>query len=329
MSDRVNERADALTPQQQPLSMLHGQETPALAVSDSPATSIVPAAADAAPAGADSPAIQPPGDASLGRCLRAAREQRGLSISDVAQTIKFSPRQIEAVEADDYAHLSGNTFLRGMIRSYAKLLHLDVEPLLAQLEPYAPQVRSVMPVPPDTGMAMPQAGGVNRYAAYLKPATLALAVAALAGSYFYLAAQRNAAPVAVTSEQPVAADAVQATQPIAVMPPQAKIDPALPVAAPALADAVGGAPTAPAVPGPETKQLIFTFEGKSWVEVKDASKQVIFAQNNPAGSRQVVSGKPPFDLVIGSAGHVRLQYDERQVDLLPHTRVDVARLVLE
>jgi cytoskeleton protein RodZ len=43
----------------------------------------------------------------------------------------------------------------------------------------------------------------------------------------------------------------------------------------------------------------------------------------------VVSGKPPFVLVIGNAPAVQLQYDDRQIDLRPYTKVDVARLNLE
>jgi len=33
--------------------------------------------------------------------------------------------------------------------------------------------------------------------------------------------------------------------------------------------------------------------------------------------------------VIGNASHVQLQFEDQQVDLRPHTKVDVARLTLE
>ena len=57
---------------------------------------------------------------SLGRMLREAREHLGLSVADVAAQIKFAPRQIEALEADDFKHLPEAAFLRGFVRSYAK-----------------------------------------------------------------------------------------------------------------------------------------------------------------------------------------------------------------
>ena len=54
--------------------------------------------------------------------LREARERLGLSVADVAAQIKFAPRQIEALEADDFKHLPEAAFLRGFVRSYAKIL---------------------------------------------------------------------------------------------------------------------------------------------------------------------------------------------------------------
>ncbi len=80
----------------------------------------VPAPAEAAPQ-ADSPGAQ----------LLDERRNQGLSLGDIARQLKLSVRQIEALERDDYASFSGPVFVRGFLRNYAKLLHLDPEPLLA------------------------------------------------------------------------------------------------------------------------------------------------------------------------------------------------------
>lgn len=71
---------------------------------------------------------------SPGSMLEARRGERGLSIADVAQRLKYGVRQIEALERDDYAALPGSTFVRGMIRGYAKLLELDSAPILSELD---------------------------------------------------------------------------------------------------------------------------------------------------------------------------------------------------
>jgi cytoskeleton protein RodZ len=71
------------------------------------------------------------------------------------------------------------------------------------------------------------------------------------------------------------------------------------------------------------------FDQESWVEVTDRSGNTVFAQLNPAGARRKVTGQPPLSVVVGNAAGVRLSYNDREVDLSPHTRVDVARLTLE
>src|SRR5512135_1703437 len=76
---------------------------------------------------------QQPAVLNVGMMLREARERLGLSVQDVAERIKFAPKQVEALEANDFAHLPQATFLRGFVRSYARMLHLDEAMLIAAL----------------------------------------------------------------------------------------------------------------------------------------------------------------------------------------------------
>ena len=71
------------------------------------------------------------------------------------------------------------------------------------------------------------------------------------------------------------------------------------------------------------------FTRESWVEVRDGQGRIIFSRLNPAGTAEAVSGLPPLRLVVGNASGVRLLYNDRPVDLAPHTQVDIARLTLE
>jgi cytoskeleton protein RodZ len=73
-----------------------------------------------------------------GQILRAARLRRGLAIQDVARQLRLSVRQVTALEEDDYSKLSSGTFLRGFVRNYSKLLQIDPQPLLRQLEESLP-----------------------------------------------------------------------------------------------------------------------------------------------------------------------------------------------
>ncbi|HVL34690.1 MAG TPA: helix-turn-helix transcriptional regulator, partial [Burkholderiales bacterium] len=80
--------------------------------------------------------------------LRSAREAGGLSIDDVAQQLKFAPRQIESLENERFDRLPGPTIARGMVRNYARLLKLDPEPLVARMAPAADRpLESAEPAP--------------------------------------------------------------------------------------------------------------------------------------------------------------------------------------
>jgi cytoskeleton protein RodZ len=79
---------------------------------------------------------------NVGMVLREAREAMGLSVHDIANRIKFAPRQVEALEANDFANLPQATFLRGFVRSYARVLQLDEASLIAAL-PVDPASRVV------------------------------------------------------------------------------------------------------------------------------------------------------------------------------------------
>jgi cytoskeleton protein RodZ len=71
------------------------------------------------------------------------------------------------------------------------------------------------------------------------------------------------------------------------------------------------------------------FQGKSWVEVRDARGQVLLTGLNEAGSEAEVSGRPPFKVIVGNAPGVRLFFNDRELDLEPHMRDSVARLTVE
>ncbi|KRB84488.1 helix-turn-helix domain-containing protein [Noviherbaspirillum sp. Root189] len=70
---------------------------------------------------------------SPGAQLAAYRQERGWTIEQVASQLNLAPRQVAAIEADDYPALPGMAIVRGFVRQYAKLLQVDATPLLASL----------------------------------------------------------------------------------------------------------------------------------------------------------------------------------------------------
>lgn len=256
-----------------------------------------------------------------GALLRQARETRGMSLDEVAASLKMSPRQIEAFEAEDYSRLSGATFIRGFIRNYAKLLRIDAAQVLTALEARTTLPAAVLSAPADSGVRMPS--GADHHGKGSMAATLfALALLGIAVALYYnlidfrtLLGQQHDVPAAAAPAEP--SQAAQVVQPaVTVMPaPQDETQASAPPERPS------GKPGA--------RQLHFSFDADSWVEVRDSAGHTLLSQMNPKGTTQVVEGRPPFHLVVGNAGSVRLQYNDQPVDLRPHTRVEVARLTLE
>lgn len=75
-----------------------------------------------------------PETAGAGVTLRAMRESRRISISEASQRIKYSTRQIQALEAEEWGRLPAGVPLRGFVRNYARYLEADVEAVLVLLD---------------------------------------------------------------------------------------------------------------------------------------------------------------------------------------------------
>lgn len=113
---------------------------------------------------------------SVGKTLREAREQLGLSVNDVANRIKFAPRQIEALEEDDFIRLPEAAFVRGFVRSYARLLELDPTHLISSL-PSSHVQSSAMQDVKSVEIPLPSALSARRYNIIWLAAALVIAVA--------------------------------------------------------------------------------------------------------------------------------------------------------
>lgn len=68
--------------------------------------------------------------ATFGEQLRRMREQRGVSLEDIARETRLSKRYLVALENEAIAQLPGGAYNRAYLKMYATLLGLDPEPLL-------------------------------------------------------------------------------------------------------------------------------------------------------------------------------------------------------
>src|SRR5580704_17682911 len=80
---------------------------------------------------------------ALGERVRAAREARGISLSEVAEQIRIRSVYLAAIEEENWSIIGAPVYIRGFLRTYARFLGLDPEEAVAafnrtQPEPPAP-----------------------------------------------------------------------------------------------------------------------------------------------------------------------------------------------
>ena len=66
-------------------------------------------------------------DVDFGSRMRQAREQRGVSLRQIAERTKISVSALEALERNDISRLPGGIFSRAFVRSYAAEIGVDPE----------------------------------------------------------------------------------------------------------------------------------------------------------------------------------------------------------
>lgn len=96
------------------------------ATSDPSTTSTIFIAADDVP--------ETPVDPVVGPVLAAARQRVGLTVDQLAERTRIRPHVIESIELDDFGPCGGDFYARGHLRTLARILGVDVEPLLADYD---------------------------------------------------------------------------------------------------------------------------------------------------------------------------------------------------
>ncbi len=294
-----------------------------------------------------------------GGALRTARENQGLSIQDIASRLRLSPKQIEAIEADNFAILPEPTIVRGFIRNYAKQLKINAEPLL---DAYSVIVPSAVPheffVKPSANMKItshekPKAGtyiwaglavllGLGAWLFYqnyvekpspvvpsasvnsVEPLPEVALPAAERAVEPQMSTELSLPPADASSIPPIVADAT-------INPPN--VNSAPPIVAPLPAPVVS-TPVVPleptVVPAPKgMAKLELSASQETWVNVVDATGKEVYSNTIFAGSRESVDVTLPVKVTVGNAGATNLSLNGKSVELAPHSRNNVAHITLE
>lgn len=312
---------------------------------------------DAADAGKDIP--RQSSLLNVGMALREARERMGMSVGDIAERTKFAPRQVEALEANDFAHLPQTTFLRGFVRSYARVLQLDEAALVSALPVGSSQ--QVSAKASTINVPFPTLQSLRR--ANVLWLAGALGIALMLGLFVFLHDGKPSLKQAETVVEPVslpastattssvggvevqpdkspepakvieatskvesknadeASKTVESKQPVVEPEPQPITDPAL------LAAAKSPVPLEML----KRRPIHFVFAKDAWVEVIDVNGAVLLSRSNRGGSEQWIGGprRAPYTVSIAPPVNVKLYYKGKEVDLSAYAAMDSVHIKVE
>lgn len=287
----------------------------------------------------------------LGEILVAARTEKKLTQQDIANNLRFSVKQVDALESNTFDLLPGATITRGFIRNYARLLEIDAEPLLVSYNMLFPTefnkeiaVKSSMRPVQLTKDSQP-------WLKYILGSILILLF--LMAWFFYvdympkLGIVANEKPAGIATSEHSASDKstteTQIPLPEIALPMAERQHDAADISAgsvdvtgaadvdlkPAQTDVTQGQLAANPATDVNEKNVVMMFSGQVWVQVTDKSGKIIYEKTSHQGDVETLSGKPPFNLVIGNASATKLNFSGQEVDLNAYTKNNVARITLE
>jgi len=290
----------------------------------------------------------------------AAREAEGLSRQDVARELRLSEKYIDAIELGDFEALPSLVFARGYVRSYAKLVKLDVDRYLALFDELYGRhgkpgtVRSVNSVGRQAKPGDPVMRGSawvfvlllvaasvwwwktqqgDTQAAAEMPANAPIEVESTDGSTVVVE------PVIIKQESPAVLQEVSESDGVeTVVDTDATANEIEDIALASQEEAVeavveqvqvaeeqiSGAviSSSPVASDEGTLRIVFTKE--CWVSVEDKTGEVLAMRVKPAGSELNVTGKTPLKIHLGNStavGAVFFNGEPVQLDKRPGTNV--------
>lgn len=294
---------------------------------------------------------QPVGE-SPGSVLKAARERANLSPESVADQLNLTPDKVKALESDNYDKLASDVFAQGYIRGYSKIVGLDDDEMVEHFRRWRAATR---PLPAESKpQRRPQA---RIYAAILIAAAVIVGVGAAA---FFTGEEEEEAELNLPAEQDQPLEQTPANDApweeqykeeegdevaaYASSEPELELMPELPVAEVPQQEPARAEFEAPVLPveqethvapvalvQEETRtgdQLNFTFSEECWLEVRDASGQLLRAGLEEAGQSLALEGQAPFSVMLGNARAASVHYNGEPVAVAPRPGHRTARLTI-
>ncbi len=229
---------------------------------------------------------------SLGAQLKAAREQKRVSVAQAAHDTRISANHLESFETGRYQSLPGGVYNRAFLRMYSEYLGLDPQ---AMLDRYNAETSTLTEKP---------ARAVGNRAQRLEPAfaphpVMIWSVMLLVSVVALFLSRKWISDVFSPYFTHRPAPAQTLVKPEPQPPAQASGEPATTAAAPA---AAAESPLPPQLPG--TIRLHLQITQRCWVSVTSDGNRVLVKLLEP-GDSQTFDAIESLYLILGNAGGVQ------------------------
>lgn len=259
--------------------------------------------------------------AGCGTRLRQAREAAGLTLEDVGQRLRMPVQVVKSLEQEQWQKLGAPVFVRGQLRSYARLLGVDVSELLEQAQ--------VGPVVPPTLVSHTHTPRARRIAENLGRRVLYVGITAVLAVPVWFATRGHfdgTSPSPNTASLDVIPAAVPVTPagPGAAAAAPAEVA-AAPVVKPTATPYVASLAPVPRAAPAAAANLDMQFSGDSWVDIAGPDGGSVEKALIKAGETRSFTPGQVARVTLGNASAVQVQQNGAIVDLTPYQRANVAR----
>jgi cytoskeletal protein RodZ len=237
---------------------------------------------------------------SIGTALRQARITAGLTVGEVSNATRVRVNIVHAIERDDFAPCGGDVYARGHLRTLARAVHLDPEPLLEQFAAEHGGRPAPTPAAPlfEAERIRPERRGPNWTAAMV---AAIVAVIGFVGFTLFSGGDDNGSTQAQVAEgsTPSAGSTAKSATPKSSKPAAPESEPSDSAIA--------------AAPRDKVTVQVSAADGRSWISAKDHNGRTLFDGTLEKGDSKTFQDEEKVDLVLGDAGAVQLHVNGKEI----------------
>ena len=283
---------------------------------------------------------------TTGEVLRKKRENIGLSIDHIGNQLNLDPKLIELLEKNDYEKFNIETYLKGYLRAYAKILDLDGDMIINLYKECNPEkIPEILPdVKPKFQKNIP--GRSVKLFSYIIGITIALSILVwYQKNILVQPSEENLMITNIKIHENTNINGVDITYKIinhtnSWQWPINKVEKNYESNSDEL-ELVGSEKTQDKIKNiADTNEvstyniqqsndtLVLNLTDDSWIEIYDKDGSRLFLDLARGGKNYIINGNSPFDILLGAANNVSIEFNGSSVDIEPYIKFGIARFTL-